>query len=130
MSAVPARPEAGDCREKPSLSADVTAHWNALEASNNRVALAAFHDALPNDNFKWRDVHRRWKRFWIRLKNNFRSEKKPEIAPAYEPGVLKVCEELIRRGLAEKWRATSSMFVLRKIADLPADFSDRTRAAA
>ena len=62
-----------------------------------------------------------WKRFWIRLKNRFRNEKKPEVAPAYEPGVLKVCEELIRRGSAEKWRAAGSMFVLRKLADLSPD---------
>jgi hypothetical protein len=110
--------------------ADVMAHWNALEASNNKIALAAFHDALPNDNFKWRDADRRWKRFLIRFKNKFRKEKKPEIGPAYEPGVLKVCEELIRRGAAEKWGAASSMFVLRKLTDLPPDFSERLRASA
>src|SRR5205807_9848949 len=108
--------------------ADVVAHWNALQSSGQYPALAAFHDALPNDNFKWRDADRRWKRFWIRLKNRFRNEKKPEIAPAYEPGVLKVCEELIRRGSAEKWRVAGSMFVLRKLADLSPDFFDRARA--
>ena len=108
--------------------ADVVAHWNALESVDHKPALAAFHDALPNDNFKWRDADRRWKRFWIRLKNRFRNEKKPEVAPAYEPGVLKVCKELIRRGSAEKWCAAGSMFVLRKLADLSPDFFDRARA--
>ena len=108
--------------------ADVVAHWNALESSENKPALAAFHDALPNDNFKWRDENRRWKRFWIRFKNKFREEKKPEIGLAYEPGVLKVCEELISRGFAEKWRSAGSMFVLRKLGDLPPDFSEHAGA--
>jgi len=36
------------------------------------VALAAFHDALPNDNFKWRDADRRLNRFLIRVKNKLR----------------------------------------------------------
>ena len=107
--------------------ADVVAHWNALQSNN--LALAAFHDALPNDNFKWRDADRRWKRFWIRFKNKFRKEKKPEIGPAYEPGVLRVCQELIRRGYAEKWRSAGSMFVLRKRADLPPEFSEQVRAS-
>ena len=35
--------------------ADVVAHWNSAEIG----ALVAFHDALPNDNFKWRDADRR-----------------------------------------------------------------------
>jgi predicted O-methyltransferase YrrM len=99
--------------------ADVAAHWN----SAGKAALVAFHDALPNDNFKWRDADRRWKRFSIRFKNKFRKEKKPEIGPAYEPGVLKVCDELIRQGLAAKWNSAASMLVLRKLADLPPDFS-------
>jgi predicted O-methyltransferase YrrM len=103
--------------------ADVVAHWN----SAHDAALVAFHDALPNDNFKWRDADRRWKRFSIRLKNKFRKTKKPEIGPAHEPGVLKVCNELIRQGFAEKWGAAASMFVLKKIADLPPDFSERVR---
>jgi len=109
--------------------ADVVAHWNTLQSSAQAPALAAFHDALPNDNFKWRDANRQWKRFWIRFKNKFREEKKPEIGPAYEPGVLKVCQELIRRGFAEKWRSAGSMFVLRKLADLPPEFSEEVRAS-
>jgi hypothetical protein len=68
--------------------ADVVAHWNELQSFNQNPPLAAFHDALPNDNFKWRDADRRLKRFWIRLKNKFRKRQKPEIAAAYEPGVL------------------------------------------
>ena len=109
--------------------ADVVAHWNALQAQDEKPALAAFHDALPNENFKWRDADRRMKRFWIRLKNKFRKEQKPEIGPAYEPGVLKVCDELIRRRLAAKWGSAGSMLVLRKFADLPANFSDGARNA-
>ena len=99
--------------------ADVVTHWN----SARNTALIAFHDALPNDNFKWRDADRRWKRFSIRLKNKFRKEKKPEIGPAYEPGVLKVCDELVRQGVASKWESAASMLVMRKLADLPANFS-------
>jgi hypothetical protein len=105
--------------------ADVVAHWNSAEMT----ALVAFHDALPNDNFKWRDADRRWKRFWIRLKNKFRQEQKPEIGPAYEPGVLKVCDELIRQGLAAKWNSAASMLVMRKLADLPPDFPAIVRRA-
>jgi len=103
--------------------ADIVAHWNQLQSFNQNPPLAAFHDALPNDNFKWRD-DRRLKRFWIRLKNKFRERQKPEVAPAYEPGVLKVCDELIRQGLAAKWRSVGSMLVLKKLADLPAAFSE------
>jgi len=109
--------------------ADVVAHWNALQSSDQEPPLAAFHDALPNDNFKWRDADRRWKRFWIRLKNKFRQEQKPEIGPAYEPGVLKVCDELVRQGLAAKWNSAASMLVLRKLADLPPDFPAIVRRA-
>ena len=103
--------------------ADVVAHWNALKLSDEFPALAAFHDALPNDNFKWRDADRKLKRFWIRLKNKFRKQQKPEIAPAYEPGVLKVCDGLVRQGVASKWESAASMLVMRKLADLPANFS-------
>jgi len=107
--------------------ADVVAHWNALQSAGEYPALAAFHDALPNDNFKWRDSGRKWKRLSIRLKNKFRKRQKPEIGPGYEPGVLKVCDELIRQGLAAKWGSAGSMLVLRKLADLPQDFSEVTR---
>ena len=109
--------------------ADVVAHWNALQSVDGKPALAAFHDALPNENFNWRDADRRWKRFWIRFKNNFRKQKKPEIGPAYEPGVLKVCDELLRQGLAVKWKSAASMLVLRKLADLPQNFSEIVRQA-
>ena len=109
--------------------ADVVAHWNAAQSHDEKPALVAFHDALPNENFKWRDADRRWKRFWIRLKNRFREEQKPEIGPAYEPGVLKVCDELIRQGLAAKWGAAGSMLVVRKLAELPPDFSEIVRKA-
>lgn len=109
--------------------ADVVAHWNALQSAGEKPALAAFHDALPNDNFKWRDSGRRWKRFWIRFKNRFRKQQKPEIGPAYEPGVLKVCEALIQRGLAAKWGAAGSMLAMRKLSDLPQNFSEIVRHA-
>jgi len=105
--------------------ADAVAHWNSAEME----ALVAFHDAVPNDNFKWRDADRRLKRFAIRAKNKFRKEKKPEIGPAYEVGVLKVCNELIRQGLATKWNSAASMLVLRKLADLPPDFPAIVRRA-
>jgi len=103
---------------------DVVAHWNALQASDEKPALVAFHDALPNENFKWRDADRKMNRLWIRLKNKFRKQQKPEVAPGYEPGILKVCDELIRQGLASKWRSAGSMLVLRKLADLPRNFSE------
>ncbi len=103
--------------------ADVIAHWNSAEPSNGKPALVAFHDALPNENFKWRDAERRLNRFLTRLKNKFRKRQKPEIAPDYEPGVLRVCEELMRQGLAIKWRSAGSMLVLRKQGALPHDFA-------
>ena len=109
--------------------ADVVAHWNALQSSDEYPALVAFHDALPNDNFKWRDADRRLKRLWIRVKNKFRKRQKPEVAPDYEPGVLKVCDELIRHGLAAKWRSAGSMLVMKKLADLPRNFSEIARKA-
>jgi predicted O-methyltransferase YrrM len=107
--------------------ADVVAHWNALQSSGEHPALVAFHDALPNNNFQWRDADRRLKRLSIRVKNKFRRQQKPEVAPGYEPGVLKVCDELIRQGLAAKWRSAGSMLVLRKLADLPRNFSEVAR---
>jgi predicted O-methyltransferase YrrM len=109
--------------------ADVVAHWDALQSSGQYPALVAFHDALPNDNFKWRDADRRLKRLWICLKNKFRKRRKPEVAPDYEPGVLKVCDELIRQGLATKWRWAGSMLVVKKLGDLPRNFSEITRKA-
>lgn len=107
--------------------ADVVAHWNALQPADEYPGLAAFHDALPNDNFKWRDKNRQLNRFWIRLKNKFRKRQKPEIAPDYEHGVSQVCQELVDWALAERWGAAGSMLVLRKTADLPADFSSSSR---
>jgi hypothetical protein len=107
--------------------ADVLAHWNSLQQFDERPVLAAFHDALPNQNFKWRDANRTFHRFVIRLKNRFRSRQKPEIAPGYEFGVFRVCEALINSGLATRWGAASSMYVLEKLADLPPDFSERVR---
>ncbi len=107
--------------------ADVVAHWNALQLSGEHPALVAFHDALPNDNFKWRDADRKLKRLWIRVKNKFRQRQKPEVAPAYEPGILKVCDELIRQGLAAKWRSAGSMLVMKKLGDLPRDFPEIAR---
>src|SRR5438046_4684978 len=52
--------------------ADVVAHWNALQSSGGKPALAAFHGACPSDNFKWRDADRKLNRRWVRLKNKFR----------------------------------------------------------
>jgi hypothetical protein len=109
--------------------ADVVAHWNALQSSGEYPALAAFHDALPNDNFKWRDADRRLKRLWVRVKNKFRKRQKLEVALDYEVGVLKVCDELIRQGLAAKWRSAGSMLVMRKLADLPRNFPEIVRQA-
>jgi hypothetical protein len=82
---------------------------------------------LPNGNFKWRDADRRLNRLWIRVKNRFRKRQKPEVAPDYEPGVLKVCDELVRHGLAAKWRSGGSMLVMRKLSDLPQNFSEIAR---
>jgi hypothetical protein len=105
--------------------ADVMAHWNALKDMEGKPGLAAFHDALPNDNFKWRDSGRRLNRFLIRLKNKFRERQKPEIAQDYEIGVNRVCQRLLDDGLAERWGAASSVLVLRKLRELPSDFRDR-----
>lgn len=105
--------------------ADVMAHWNALGNVEGKPGLAAFHDAWPNDNFKWRDEERRVKRFWTRLKNKFRSRQKPEVAQDYSVGVNRVCRALVEQGLAEQWGTAGSMQVLRKQADLPADFGRR-----
>ncbi len=102
--------------------ADVAAHWNALEEVDGKPGLAAFHDALPNDNLKWRDADRRLNRFWIRLKNKFRSEQKTEVAPDYSIGVNRVCQKLLDEGLAARWGDASSTLVLKKLADLPSDF--------
>jgi hypothetical protein len=102
--------------------ADVVAHWDALGSVDGQPGLAAFHDALANDNFKWRDEDRWLKRFWTRLKNKFRSRQKPEVAQDYSVGVNRVCQALVDKGLAERWGAAGSMLVLRKLADLPTDF--------
>jgi hypothetical protein len=110
--------------------ADVIAHWNGLRACDGKLALAAFHDALPNDNFKWRDADRRFNRFWIRLKNKFRTRQKSEIALDYEVGVNRVCQKLIDEGLAERWGAASSVLVLRKVGDLPSDFRIKAAGAS
>jgi hypothetical protein len=103
--------------------ADVIAHWNSLQPRHGNLALAAFHDAMPNDNFKWRDAERRLHRVWTRFKNKFRSRQKPEVAPDYEPGVQRVCEALVRHGAAAQWRSAGSMLVLQKLTDLPPDFA-------
>jgi predicted O-methyltransferase YrrM len=107
--------------------ADVVAHWNALEDVDGKSGLAAFHDAVPNKNFEWRDANRKMNRAWIRFKNRFREKKKPEIAPDYEVGVFRVCEKLVELGLSKRWGAAGSMLVLRKIADLPSDFARPTK---
>jgi len=104
--------------------ADVMAHWSSLRDTNGRPGLATFHDALPNENYKWRDSDRKLNRFWIRLKNTLRSTRKAEIAPDYAEGVNRVCQHLVDRGLAERWAAASSMLVLRKMRDLPDDFAE------
>jgi Methyltransferase domain len=105
--------------------ADVIAHWNSLQSVDGKPALAAFHDALPNENFKWRDSDRRLNQFWIRLKNKFRNRQKPEIAPDYEIGVNRVCEKLIEVGCAERFGEASSMLVLRKLSALPQGFREQ-----
>ncbi|HWY40251.1 MAG TPA: class I SAM-dependent methyltransferase [Chthoniobacterales bacterium] len=106
--------------------ADVLAHWNCLQVDAGNLALAAFHDAVPNDNFRWRDTDRRFHRVLTRLKNKLRKRQKPEVAPDYEPGVRRVCEELVRQGAASKWQSAGSMLVLKKLTDLPRDFARLT----
>ena len=104
--------------------ADVVAHWNSLHAQSGGLALAAFHDAVPNDNFKWRDAERRLHRIRTEVKNKFRKRQKPVVAPDYEPGVLRVCDELVRQGAAARWSSAGSMLVLQKLNNLPADFAE------
>jgi len=108
--------------------ADVIAHWNALEDADGKPGLAVFHDAVPNDNYRWRDEHRRFKRLLTRAKNKFRVRQKPEISPDYSIGVFRVCEALIHFGLARHWNAAGSMRALAKLGDLPEDFAARVRA--
>jgi hypothetical protein len=105
--------------------ADVLAHWNDLQSVDHKPALAAFHDALPNLNFKWRDENRTLNRLWIWLKNKFRRRQKPEIAPDYEHGVFCVCQGLVQLGVAAEWGVAGSTFVLRKLTDLPGDFANQ-----
>ena len=107
--------------------ADVIAHWNALVDIDGKAGLATFHDARPNENFKWRDADRTANRFWIRLKNKIRKRQKPEVAPDYEIGVFRVCEKLLELRLAEHWGAAGSMLVVRKLADLPKNFAEIVR---
>lgn len=104
--------------------ADVQAHWHSLVGS---PALAAFHDALPNESFLWREKHRRFHQSWVGMKNRFRRRKKDVMARDYEQGVYCVCQELINDGLAAEWGRASSMWVLRKLHDLPANFAERCR---
>ena len=107
--------------------ADVVAHWNSLRGQDGALALAAFHDAVPNDNFKWRDAERRLHRIRTQVKNKFRKRQKPIVAPDYEPGVLRVCDQLQRQGAAAKWNSAGSMLVLQKLTDLPPDFAELAR---
>lgn len=109
--------------------ADVIAHWNSLRDADGKAGLAAFHDALPNDNYEWRDSDRRFNRFWIRLKNRLRSEQKSDVSPDYSAGVSRVCQTLLEEGVAERWGKASSMLVLKKLADLPANFRERCEKA-
>lgn len=108
--------------------ADVLAHWSELKMSGGEApALAAFHDALPNVSFLWREKHRRFHQWWVRTKNRFRHRKKEVLARDYEPGVHCVCQQLIEDGIAAEWRRASSLWVLRKLGDLPAYFAQRCR---
>ena len=110
--------------------ADVVAHWNSANGSDQSPTLIAFHDALPNRNFTWRDENRTFNRLWIRLKNRVRKRHKPEIAPDYAQGVFCVCQSLIESGTADEWGTAGSMIVLRKLKDLPADFAETCRRLA
>lgn len=109
---------------------DVAAHWNSASGSAEFPALIAFHDALPNTNFNWRDKHRTFNRLWIRVKNRVRKRHKPEIAPDYAHGVFCVCQSLIELGIGAEWGAAGSMFVLRKLKELPGDFGETCRRLA
>ncbi|MFL6582939.1 MAG: class I SAM-dependent methyltransferase [Chthoniobacterales bacterium] len=105
--------------------ADVIAHWAELRGTAEAPALAAFHDALPNNNFRWREEHRRFNRWWTRMKNRFRTRQKDEMARDYERGVYRVCSQLIVDGIAAEWGRAGSMWVLRKLGELPEDFRAR-----
>jgi Methyltransferase domain len=110
--------------------ADVIAHWNGVSGSELHPPLVAFHDALPNQNFRWRDKNRTFNRLWIRFKNRFRKRQKPEVAPDYEDGVFCLSQTLIQLGMAAEWGAAGSMLVLRKLVDLPPDFERHCRSLA
>ena len=61
-----------------------------------------------------------------RVQKSISRKKKGEIARDYEEGVYRVCHKLIELGCAESWAAAAgSMFVLRKLRDLPEDFAAR-----
>ena len=110
--------------------ADVVAHWNTVRGSADYPPLIAFHDAVPNTNFKWRDGHRMIHRMLIRFKNRFRKKQKPEVAPDYARGVFCVCQSLVQLGIASEWGVAGSMLVLCKLIDLPIDFAKQCRELA
>jgi predicted O-methyltransferase YrrM len=56
--------------------ADTMAHWNRLRDAGTFPALAAFHDAVPNENFRWRDSRRKVHELLTRAKNLLRKKRK------------------------------------------------------
>lgn len=87
------------------VTADTQAHWNDLSATDGKLALAAFHDAVPNDGLGYCS----------------------EINHC--PGVEQACRELVDAGKARTWASTGSMLVLEKRADIPDGFFSATESS-
>ena len=98
----------------------------ALVLLGAAALLAVVRVSDTNENFRWRDSHRKVHQLLTRAKNLLRRKKKGEIARDYQEGVYRVCHKLIELGCAEPSAAAAgSMFVLRKLRDLPEDFAER-----
>jgi len=81
------------------VRADVLAHWSSLRPVDGRPALAVFHDAVPNGGLDHAGH------------------------PNHCEGVQRLCGELLTLGIAERVEAAGSSLLLRKLAELPADWA-------
>lgn len=82
---------------------DTLAHWNALKSFDNYPPLFAYHDTIPNDGLKYCNQ------------------------PNHCEDITLLCDELIDLGCAEKFDSAGSLLVLKKIKDLPQNFSIRKK---
>lgn len=80
------------------VKADVRAHWNELQKSDDTPAGVVFHDAVPNDGLSYANQLN------------------------HHEGVRLVCEELVTLGCAKEVRSAGSSLWLKKVANLPEHF--------